>query len=68
VEIDTRTLGFPDSLDATTVGLRTDMGYRFGSFRHGAFIEPLATISINWADIDGFSLGGNKVYFDENVP
>jgi hypothetical protein len=38
------------------------------SFGHGAFIEPLATISINWADIDGFSLGGNKVSFDENVP
>ena len=27
----------------------------------GAFIEPLATISATWADINGFSLSGNKV-------
>ena len=66
MEIDTKTLGFPNSLNATTVGLRTDSGYRFGSFRGGAFIEPLATISVDWADIDGFSLGGNKVSFDDD--
>jgi autotransporter family porin len=66
LEIETKTLGFPDQLNATTVGLRTDTGYRFGSFGHGAFIEPLATISINWADIDGFSLGGNKVSFNDD--
>jgi outer membrane autotransporter protein len=59
-------LGFPNSLDATTVGIRTDSGYRFGSFGHGAFIEPLATISVNWADIDGFNLGGNKVSFNDD--
>ena len=69
LEIDTSTLGLPASMSATTVGVRTDSGYRFGSFGHGAFIEPLATISINWAEIDGFSLGGNRVSFgdDPNV-
>jgi autotransporter family porin len=30
MEVETRTLGFPNSLDATTVGVRTDSGYRFG--------------------------------------
>ena len=64
--VETRTLGFPNSLDATTVGVRTDSGYRFGSFGHGAFIEPLATISINWADINCFNLGGNKVSFNDD--
>ena len=38
------TLGFPSETDVTTVGLRTDSGYRFGSFNGGAFIEPLATL------------------------
>ena len=66
MEVDTRTLGFPNSLDATTIGVRTDSGYRFGSFNGGAFIEPLATISVNWADINGFTLGGNKVSFDDD--
>jgi autotransporter family porin len=68
MEIDRgRSLGFPDSLDATTVGLRTDSGYRFGSFNGGAFIDPLATISVDWADIDGFSQGGNKVSFNDDA-
>jgi outer membrane autotransporter protein len=69
LEIDSQTLGFPNSMSATTVGVRTDSGYRFGSFSHGAFIEPLATLSVNWAEIDGFSLGGNRVSFgdDPNV-
>jgi outer membrane autotransporter protein len=68
MEIDTgRALGFPSSLDATTVGVRTDSGYRFGSFNGGAFIEPLATIAVDWAEIDGFSLGGNKVSFDDDA-
>jgi outer membrane autotransporter protein len=67
MEIETRTLGFPNTLDATTVGVRTDSGYRFGSFNGGAFIEPLATIAVDWADIDGFSLGGNKVSFDDDA-
>ena len=43
LQVDTRTLGIPNSLNATTVGLRSDSGFRFGSFGHGAFIEPLAT-------------------------
>jgi len=67
MEIDTKTLGMPDALNLTNVGLRTDTGYRFGSFRGGAFIEPLATLSVDWADIDGFSLGGNKVSFDDDA-
>ncbi|WP_108681155.1 hypothetical protein [Methyloceanibacter sp. wino2] len=66
-EIDTPNLGFPDSLNATTVGLRTDAGYRFGSFTGGAFFEPLATIEIAWADIDGFNVGGNKVSFSDDA-
>ncbi|ODR97478.1 hypothetical protein AUC70_00130 [Methyloceanibacter stevinii] len=66
-EIDTPNLGFPDSLNATTVGLRTDAGYRFGSFTGGAFFEPLATIEFAWADIDGFNVGGNKVSFSDDA-
>ncbi|HUU25691.1 MAG TPA: autotransporter outer membrane beta-barrel domain-containing protein, partial [Methyloceanibacter sp.] len=63
--LDTDTLGFPDSLDANTLGIRTDAGYRFGSFSGGPFLEPLATLEVTWADIDGFSLGGNTVSFDD---
>ena len=67
-ELDTgANLGFPDSLNANTVGLRTDTGYRFGSFSGGMFIQPLATIEVTWADIDGFSLGGNTVFFDNDA-
>jgi outer membrane autotransporter protein len=67
LDVETQDLGFPQSFDATNVGLRTDGGYRFGSYKGGAFIEPLATLSINWADIDGFSVGGNKVSFDDDA-
>jgi hypothetical protein len=66
MQVETRTFGLPNSLDATTVGVRTDSGYRFGSFNGGAFIELLATISVNWADINGFSLGGNRVSFNDD--
>jgi outer membrane autotransporter protein len=55
------------SITTPIPGLRTDAGYRFGSFNGGAFIEPLATIAVDWADIDGFSLGGNKVSFDDDA-
>jgi autotransporter-like protein/autochaperone domain-containing protein len=65
--LETETLGFPSSLDANTIGLRTDTGYRFGSFSGGPFIEPLATLEVMWADIDGFSLGGNTVTFDDDA-
>jgi len=61
------TLGFPGKVDVTTVGLRTDTGYRFGSFNGGAFIEPLATLEVTWANIDGFNLGGNSVSFDDDA-
>jgi autotransporter family porin len=66
-ELETATLGFPSSLDANTIGLRTDAGYRFGSFSGGPFLEPLATLSVIWADIDGFTLGGNRVSFDDDA-
>ncbi len=59
--------GFPGSLDSTTWGVRTDAGYRFGGFRGGPFIEPLATIAVNWADIDDFTVGGNKISFDDDA-
>jgi len=65
--LDTDALGFPSSLDANTLGLRTDAGYRFGSFSGGPFLEPLATLEVTWADIDGFSLGGNTVSFDNDA-
>ena len=60
------TLGFPNSLNASTLGVRTDTGYRFGSFSGGAFLEPLATIEVMWANIDGFSQGGNTVSFNDD--
>ena len=60
------TLGFPNSVDASTLGVRTDTGYRFGSFSGGAFLEPLATIEVMWANIDGFSQGGNTVSFNDD--
>jgi len=60
------TVGFPNSLNASTLGVRTDTGYRFGSFSGGAFLEPLATIEVMWANIDGFSLGGNTVSFNDD--
>jgi len=67
MDIDTHSaVGFPGSINGTTVGIRTDSGYRFGGFRGGAFIEPLATIAVNWADISGFNVGGNKVSFNDD--
>lgn len=66
-EIDTPNFGMPDSLNATTVGLRTDAGYRFGSFTGGMFFEPLTTIEVTWADLDGFNVGGNKVSFSDDA-
>jgi autotransporter-like protein/autochaperone domain-containing protein len=61
-----QTVEFPGSLDATSFGVRTDTGYRFGSFRGGAFIEPLATIGVIWSDLEDFTLGGNHVNFDSD--
>jgi len=46
--------------------VRTDSGYRFGSFHGAAFIEPLAIIAVNCAEIDGFTLGGNEVSFGDD--
>ena len=58
--------GFPDTLDSTTYGFRTDTGYRFGGVRQGAFFEPLATIAVSWSDLDDFALDGNAVDFDDD--
>jgi autotransporter family porin len=57
--------GLPGSLDATTWGFRTDAGYRFGQFRRGPFVEPLATIAVAWSDIDNFNFAGNSVKFND---
>ncbi|MGH6737234.1 MAG: autotransporter outer membrane beta-barrel domain-containing protein [Methyloceanibacter sp.] len=59
-------LGFPDGFDATSLGVRTDAGYRFGSFRSGPFIEPLATIGVVWSELEDFALGGNQVSFGDD--
>jgi outer membrane autotransporter protein len=59
--------GFPSSFDSTTWGLRTDTGYRFGGWRGGAFLEPLATIEVIWADIDDFTAGPNRIAFDDEA-
>ncbi len=60
-ELDANNVAFPGSVDGNTVRLRTDTGYRFGSLTGGTFIEPLATIEVMWADLDGFAVGGNRV-------
>jgi outer membrane autotransporter protein len=59
--------GLPGSLDSTAWGFRTDAGYRFGQFRRGPFIEPLATIAVVWAEMDDYALGGNRVTFDDEA-
>ncbi|MGH6792085.1 MAG: autotransporter domain-containing protein, partial [Methyloceanibacter sp.] len=46
--------------------MRTDAGYRFGGFRGGPFIEPLATIGVVWSQLEDFALGGNEVTFGED--
>ena len=66
-ELDADNVAFPGSVDGTTVGLRSDAGYRFGSFSGGVFVEPLATIEVMWADLDGFSVGGNRVSFSDEA-
>ncbi len=58
--------GFPGSVSANTFGVRTDSGYRFGGFHGGPFVEPLATIAVIWADLDGFTQGGNSVSFNDD--
>jgi outer membrane autotransporter protein len=67
LDVETAALGFPNSFDANTWGVRTDAGYRFGGFQQGIFIEPLATIAVASTDLDGFSLAGNTVSFDEDT-
>jgi autotransporter family porin len=68
LEFDTQgALGLPGTLDATAWGFRTDAGYRFGGFRRGPFIEPLATLAVVWSEIDDFTLGGNSVKFDDEA-
>jgi outer membrane autotransporter protein len=59
--------GLPGAIDANAYGFRTDTGYRFGGFRRGPFVEPLATIAVVWSDLDDFSLGGNSVKFNDEA-
>ncbi|HXG79039.1 MAG TPA: autotransporter outer membrane beta-barrel domain-containing protein [Methyloceanibacter sp.] len=58
--------GFPSDLNDTNIGGRVDAGYRFGGFRGGPFIEPLATIAVVDATVDSFSLNGNSVSFEDD--
>lgn len=67
LEIETATRGYPESVDSTTWGIRTDAGYRFGSFSRGAFIEPLATIAFAQNELDDFTIDGNLVDFDNET-
>lgn len=60
-------VGLPNSVNATTWGVRTDLGYRFGGFRGGPFVEPLATIAFAWGNLDDFSVGGNAVDFKDET-
>ena len=59
--------GFSGSFDATAWGVRTDTGYRFGGFRGGPFIEPLATIAVVWSALDNLKIDDNKISFDEGT-
>jgi autotransporter family porin len=59
--------GLPASLESTTWGFRTDAGYRFGQFRRGPFVEPLATIAVASSEIDDFTFAGNSVKFDDEA-
>lgn len=56
--------GFPDTLESNSFGFRVDSGYRFGDFRGGLFLEPLATIAAVWSNIDSFTEGNNSVRFE----
>ncbi|MFD0985682.1 autotransporter outer membrane beta-barrel domain-containing protein [Methyloligella solikamskensis] len=58
--------GYPDSFDSISWGGRTDMGYRFGGYSQGLFVEPLATIAVAWTDLENLSNGGNYVSFEDN--
>jgi hypothetical protein len=51
--------GFDGAFDATAWGVRTDTGYRFGGFRGGPFIEPLATIAVIWSEMDNLKIDDN---------
>ena len=59
--------GFAGSFDATAWGVRTDTGYRFGGFRGGVFVEPLATIAVVWSELDNLKVDDNKISFDEGT-
>ncbi len=59
--------GFSGTFDATAWGVRTDTGYRFGGFRGGPFIEPLATLAVVWSELDNLKIDDNKISFDEGT-
>jgi autotransporter family porin len=58
--------GTPGSLSANNIGVRTDTGYRFGALAgEGFFAEPLGTIAWVNSQIDDYTLGANRVNFDD---
>ena len=68
MEVDPKDVrGLPNTFGATNYGLRTDTGYRFGSFNGGMFIEPLATLAVTWTNIDTLAIDGNTVRFNDEV-
>lgn len=68
LEVDPQELrGLPDTFNATNFGLRSDTGYRFGSFNGGMFVEPLATLGVVWTNIDTLAIDGNRVTFQDEV-
>ena len=68
VEVDPQEVrGLPDDFDSTNFALRTDAGYRFGGFRGGMFIEPLATLGVMWTNVDDFNIDGNRVTIDDKT-
>ncbi len=65
LEIDAESGPLTDTLDATTLGIRVDAGYRFGG--KSLFFEPLATLAVSWSDIDSFTSDGNQVEFGDDA-
>ena len=65
LKLETETPGLPGSLDAQTVGVRVDAGYRLSA--PSFFIEPLATLAAAWTNVDDFSNSTNSVNFDEDT-
>lgn len=65
LDIDDKSGPLPGSVDARTVGIRVDGGYRFQA--PGMFVEPLATLAATWSDIASFTQAENDVEFGDDV-